>query len=229
MRLLVGCPVAHRDWVLPKWFDHVEAACEVAGVEPEFVFVCDRRDPSWACIEMLAPMATMVSCITKRGNDDRRWNSKRYLEMAALRNDLLRAARDAQAEMFLSLDSDILLHPAQIAMMLESLERFDAVGGRCYMTKQGVKFPSYAQLGRSGGLLRPDRVGVFEVDVIMAIKLMGKAAMYVHYQVDPQGEDIGWSKACHEYGLKLGWDGRVAAKHVMAPHMLDTFDTRVGF
>lgn len=229
MRLLVGCPVAHRDWVLPRWFDHVEAACDVAGVEPEFVFVCDRRDPSWTCIEMFAPKATLVPCITTRGSDDRRWNSKRYLEMASLRNELLRAARDTEAEMFLSLDSDILLHPAQIAMMLESLGQFDAVGGRCYMTKQGVKFPSYAQLGRSGGLLRPDRAGVFEVDVIMAIKLMSKAAMYVHYRVDAQGEDIGWSKACAEYGLKLGWDGRVAAKHVMAPHMLDAFDARVGF
>lgn len=229
MRLLVGCPVAHRDWVLPRWFDHVEAACEVAGVAPEFLFVCDRRDPSWACIEMLAPDARLVPCVTTRGRDERRWNPRRYVEMVSLRNELLRAVREAKADAFLSLDSDILVHPAQVAMLLESSERFDAVGGRCYMTKTGLRFPSYAMLSRSGGLQRPDSHGVFGVDVIMAIKLMGRAAIEVHYQVDAQGEDIGWSKACREHGLKLGWDGRVASKHVMAPHLLEVVDTRVGF
>lgn len=229
MRLLVGCPVAYRDWVLPRWFDHVEEACALAGVAPEFVFVCDRRDPSWACIEMLAPDARLVPCVTTRGGDKRVWNPKRYVEMASLRNELLRAVRDEKADAFLSLDSDILLHPLQVRMLLESLERFDAVGGRCYMTKQGCKFPSYAMLSRSGGLRRPDARGVFEVDVIMAVKLMGRAAIEVHYQVDAQGEDIGWSKACREHGLRLGWDGRVGAKHVMAPHLLDQVDVRVGF
>lgn len=229
MRLLVGCPVAHRDWVLPRWFDHVEAACVVADVEPEFVFVCDRRDPSWACIEMLAPDARIVPCVTTRGRDERQWNPRRYVEMASLRNELLRAVRQAKPDAFLSLDSDILLHPAQLGLLLESLQRFDAVGGRCYMTKTGVKFPSYAMLGKSGSLQRPDAVGVFEVDVIMAIKLMGPAALEVHYQVDAQGEDIGWSKACRGHGLRLGWDGRVAAKHVMAPYMLELTDARVGF
>lgn len=229
MRLLVGCPVAHRDWVLPKWFDHVEGACAVAGVEPEFVFVCDRRDPSWACIEILAPEATLVSCVTTAGGDVRRWGPRRYAEMVVLRNELLGVVRDEKPDAFLSLDSDILVHPMQVEYLLNALHRFDAVGGRCYMTPQGVRFPSYAMLSRSGGLQRRDVEGVFPVDVIMAIKLMGPAAYEVNYRADPQGEDVGWSKACRERGLTLGWDGRLAAKHVMGPHMLDPVDPRVGY
>lgn len=229
MRLAIGCPVAHRDWVLPRWFDHVEKACAVAGADPEFVFVCDERDPSWACIERLAPEARLVPCVTRKGDDRRRWNRDRYAEMVALRNTLLREARRIDASAFLSLDSDILVHPDQIGLLLEDLGRFDAVGGRCYMTSFGTRFPSYAQLSRTSGLLRVDAEGVFEVDVIMAIKLMGPAAMAVSYRADLQGEDIGWSKAARELGVKLGWDGRVIAKHVMEPHLLDKFDPRVGF
>lgn len=229
MRLAVGCPVAFREWVLPRWFDHVEKACHVAGVAPEFTFVCDRRDPSWDCITMLAPDATLVPCLTTKGGDVRRWNQHRYLEMASLRNELLREVQDSSPDAFLSLDSDILVHPDQIGMLLEDLDRFDAVGGRCYMTATGVRFPSYAQLSRSGGLRRVDASGVFPVDVIMAIKLMGRAAYGMHYSADPQGEDVGWSKTARAHGLALGWDGRVVAKHVLAPHLLDVVDSRVGF
>lgn len=229
MRLMVGCPVAHRDWILPRWFDHVEVACDRAGVDPEFVFVCDRRDPSWACIELLAPTATLVPCLTTRPADVRRWNQRRYLEMVSLRNELLAAVQASNPDAFLSLDSDILVHPDLVTNLLEGFGRFDAIGGRCYMTASGYKFPSYGLLSASGGLRRVDAAGVFPVDVIMAIKMMNRAAYQVHYRLDVQGEDIGWSRACREHGLKLGWDGRVVSKHVLHPYLLDRSDDRVGF
>jgi hypothetical protein len=113
--------------------------------------------------------------------------------------------------------------------MIEALERFDAVGSRCYMTASGTRFPSWARLLPSGGLQRTDSDGTFAVDVIMALKLMNPAAYNVDYRFDPQGEDIGWSQACTEAGVRLGWDGRVVAKHVLAPHLLTPRDSRVGF
>jgi hypothetical protein len=221
--------VAHRDWALPRWFDHIEEACDRAGVDPEFVFVCDQNDPSWACVEMLAPNATLIPCLTTRSGDVRRWNQQRYVQMASLRNELLASVQSSAPDAFLSLDSDILVHPDLVKLLLDDLDRFDAVGGRCYMTSTGLRFPSYGMLGRSGGLRRVDASGVFPVDVIMAIKLMGPAAYQVHYTADAQGEDIGWSKACTGHGLKLGWDGRVISKHVLGPHLLDQHDHRVGF
>lgn len=229
MRLMVGCPVAHRVWILPRWFEHVRKACGRAGVEPDFVFVCDPGDPSWRCISQAEPTATFVSCTTTQGADVRRWNQRRYAEMVLLRNALLGAVRRSDPDVFLSLDSDILVHPDQVTVLLEDLDRFDAVGGRCFMTASGIRFPSYAQLNRDGGLRRIDAAGVFPVDVIMAIKMMSRAAYDVDYVIDVQGEDIGWSKAARAQGLKLGWDGRVISKHVLGPHLLGRRDDRVGF
>lgn len=228
MNLLIGCPVSHREWILPTWFSHINRAAEVAGVEPRFVFVCHPQDPSWDCVTFDAPDAVMIPAACHRGNDHRRWNPQRYQEMVDLRNLLLGAVRLQEPDLFLSIDSDILLHPDQLKFMIECLDRFDAVGGRCYMTSTGTRFPSWGRLNR-GNLQRYDAEGTFPVDVIMALKLMTPAAYRVNYGFHLQGEDIGWSLNATEAGVRLGWDGRVIAKHVLAPHLLTPIDPRVGF
>lgn len=229
MKLMVGCPVAHREWILPAWLNHVSAAADVAGLEPEIVLLCSREDPSWDCVAERAPGAMLLEAPFHRHRDAREWGPVRYQQMVELRNQVLAAVRQAGADLFLSLDSDILLHPDHLKLMIEDLDRFDAVGGRCYMTSSGTRFPSWARLSRSGGLQRTDSDGTFAVDVIMACKLMTPAAYRVDYRFDLQGEDIGWSTACTEQGLRLGWEGRRVSKHVLAPHLLTARDARVGF
>jgi hypothetical protein len=229
VNLVVGCPVSCREWILPTWFRHIERAAEVAGLQPSFTFVCHPHDRSWACLLEHAPEATIVPASFNRGNDERRWNPPRYLQMVELRNELLAAVREQQPDLFLSIDSDILLHPDQLKLMIECLDRFDAVGGRCYMTSSGTRFPSWGRLSKYGNLQRTDADGTFAVDVIMAVKLMAPAAYAVDYQFDMQGEDIGWCRAAAQAGVRLGWDGRVIAKHVLAPHLLTARDPRVGF
>lgn len=225
---MVGCPVAHREWILPTWLRHVTAAADVAGLEPEIVLLCSRQDPSWNCVAERVPDATLIEAPFHRPRDDREWNPPRYLQMVELRNRVLAAVRQSGPDLFLSLDSDILLHPDHLKFMIEALDRFDAVGGRCYMTSSGTRFPSWARLAR-GSLQRIDSEGTFAVDVIMACKLMTPPAYNVDYRFDLQGEDIGWSTACTERGLRLGWEGRVISKHVLAPHLLTPRDARVGF
>jgi hypothetical protein len=230
MTVLVGCPVAHRAWVLPQWFDHVEKACALVGVKPEYAFVVDPSDESWPVIRERTAGAVIVPTANTKGDDTRNWASPhRFHEMVELRNALLAAVRTRQPEVFLSLDSDILLHPAHLQSMLEALHEYDAVGGKCFMTETGTDFPSWAQLGRDGGLIRTDAWGLFPVDVIMAIKLMSPRAYAIDYEHDILGEDIGWSKACARAGVTLGWDGRVSSKHVREPHMLEQVDPRVGY
>lgn len=229
MNLIIGCPVSHREWILPTWFDHVERAATVAGLEPEFLFVCHPADPSRQCIEQSAPgPVTFLDASFHRGVDQRQWNPQRYTQMVELRNQLLAGVREPAPDLFLSLDSDILLHPDQLKLMIECLDRFDAVGGRCYMTPTGDRFPSWGRLV-AGRLQRFDAAGTFPVDVIMACKLMTPPAYAVDYAFDLQGEDIGWSRNATTAGLRLGWDGRAIAKHVLAPHLLTPRDPRVGF
>lgn len=226
---LIGCPVYRRAWILPAWFDHVRAACEKANITPAYAFVVDPADEeTMEAISVQEGGGYVFGVPDKRNQERRAWNKERYEWMVELRNELLGVVRLVEPRLFLSLDSDILLHPDAIANMLETIQECDAVGGRAYMTPTGVNFPSYANLGREGSLIRKDFDGVFPIEVIMAIKLMKPQAYSVDYRYDRQGEDIGWSKACREAGLKLMVDARVGNKHVMAPEFMG-FDKRVGY
>lgn len=241
MDLLIGCPLYKRNWILPEWFNAVELACEHIGLEPSYVFVLDMRDEeSYACVTAHADMRDR-ECLVVHAEDDlkrdplyRGWYKlERLAHMTYLRNTLLTAVRDQAPRHFLSLDSDILLHPDAIRSMYDALAeptwKFDAVGGKCYMGK-GTACPSYAFLDQSGKIRRDvDITYLTKVDAIMAMKLMSPVAYNVDYRLHKNGEDIGWSLACREAGVRLGWDGRLVSKHVMRPQDLVIYDKRCGY
>lgn len=234
-RLLIGCPILRREWIIEQWLEHVLVAASKTGKELSLLFVGDESDPTVTLINEFTRdngIVAFLSPVSETRDFDRRdWGHGRYDTMVALRNQLLREVRKLGPELFLSLDSDILLHEAGIVSMIEALEgnKFDAVGGKAYMTPAGTRAPSYAMLSNTGNLRRPEASGIMKVNVIMAIKLMTPAAYMVDYQFDVHGEDIGWSRACTKAGLTLGWDGRIVNKHVMNPSMLTTVDKRAGF
>jgi len=232
-RLLVGCPILRREWIIDKWLEHTLAATECANRRLELVFVGDEHDPTFYTIDKFCKehqiRAWLEHVEEPRSVDKRDWTHHRYRRMVDLRNILLNAVRRLNPGLFLSLDSDILLHQDAIYNMLETIGRFDAVGGKTYMTPSGRRAPSYANLTPTGNLRRPDHDGVIEVQCIMAIKLMTQPAYNIDYEFDKHGEDIGWSRAARKAGLKLGWDGRIVNKHIMSPDRIDWFDIRAGF
>lgn len=234
MNIIVGCPVSRRAWSLPRWFDHVENAFVTLGVEPQYLFVGDPvHDPAtFAIINDRAPDAIIVEVNEGRDADFRDWSTDRKELMVSLRNLALVEVRARQPDYYLSLDSDILLHRGAVGSYLDALTnpRWGAVGGKCYMSA-GRACPSYLMGGRAGNWRRPDVdvPSLFEVDVIMAIKMMGPAAYAINYRYHKQGEDIGWSRACAEQSVRFGWDARVVNKHVMEPEHLDRHDPRCGF
>jgi hypothetical protein len=231
--LVVGCPVAHRAWVLDAWFDHVEDACEVVGIEPTYAFVVDQGDICTEIIERRAQKHLAIEFVARsKGTDARRWDPKRFTYMVEIRNRLLALVRDIGPARFLSVDSDILVHRHLLQSLMADLDDdgdYAAVGGKCYMTATGVKFPSWGRISRQGSLQRYDAHSYFPCDVIMAIKLMGPSAYHVDYEFDLQGEDIGWCKACTRNGLRLAWDGRLASKHLLSPSMMGRLDARIGW
>jgi hypothetical protein len=232
MFLAVGCPVARRDWVIDRWFDHLDSACARADIEPIYVFVGDaERDPTFDHIRDRAPAAVVVPAPLGIKDGQRDWGlPHRYKQMVELRNRLLETVRIVEPDLFLSIDSDILAHPNLVERLLAGVDDgYGAVGGKCYMTPAGTMAPSWANLTGGGGIYRSDSLGRFPVDAIMAIKMMTPRAYRVDYRHHGQGEDIGWSLACREHGVLLAWDGSVASKHVMERVMLDRVDPRVGF
>jgi len=234
LRIVVGCPIRLREWMIEPWFEAV--LCSLAVVESDFcfAFAIEDDDPSGLLIEefckknKLNSYATIVEPYTGSIREHN-WDHARVEYMVYLRNELLKLVRSMEPDYFLSLDSDILVHPKTLVNLLIAADRFDAVGGKAYLHKLS-KIPSYAIMNkRTNNMLRQDHSQLLAVDVIMAIKLMGRKAYNVDYVFDRRGEDIGWSRSAKEKGLTLGYDGRLASKHIMERSMLDSVDKRVGY
>lgn len=244
--LMVGCPVLDRAWILESWFDHVEVALERAGYTESdvvFAFVGDpeRDEATWEIIRRRAWALRFTAVDDPKPNDTRFWDYRRYERMAKLRNTLLAvvrqnrfdaASRDGELTgRFLSLDSDILVHPDQLLVLEEDNEKWgwDAIGGKVYLSRTGYRAPSWAKFGRGNTLQRRDSDGCFPVDVLMAIKLMMPPAFMVDYRADTQGEDAGWGHNAKCEGLQVGWTGRVCSKHVYERRALPVIDRRTGW
>ena len=163
MRIIVGCPVRDRAWVLPHWFQYIEEAFSAIGEEPEYAFVIGTcTDNSLEVIRNHTSNRTWISSRSEEPPIDmqyRQWGEDRYVQMTAARNELLSLVRHESPDLFLSIDSDILINPNTLPLLIEDLNEFDAVGGKLYMTPDGVVAPSYAFYQAMGGLIRPDADG----------------------------------------------------------------------
>lgn len=234
--IVVGCPVHQRPWIIEQWVDHISIACENAHVEPVFLVVIDPRDePTSSLLQNRAKVnfheLYMIYCEEDRPTSSRVWNLDRYRRMVYLRNQMLNGVRQLDPPFFLSIDSDILLHPDAMVNMLETMYSGDwgAVGSKAFLSNRGTRHPNYAKLTKGDNLKRSDHEGVIQVDVLMALKLMTRAAYNVDYEEHHHGEDIGISLAWKRAGLKLAWDGRAASKHVMSEKAMATVDDRCGY
>lgn len=236
MNLLIGAPVLRREWIIGDWFQHVIPSLESVVDSVGILIVADPRDPTVGMLHALCKkkdiplyMHDIVDNVENPHNH--RWGDKSNIRhMVELRNLLLRQVRKLEPDLFLSLDTDILVTGAAVPNMIDTLindeRRFNAVGGRCYMGS-GRAAPSWYNSIAKG--TRRDGLGIFPVDVIMAIKLMDADAYSIDYEYHEHGEDVGWSKRCLAEGLNLGVDAREICKHVLRPELLYKFDKRCGF
>lgn len=234
MKFALGCPVSNRGWILPSWFSHAENACSVAGVEPYYVFVAGTSSDNTH--DILDRHALKGNCSIiyteedERSGDSRIWNASRYKRMVKVRNLLLQEVRRIDPDAFLSVDSDILLNHESIVALMKFVETdYWAIGGKVYLTPPPqTTAPNYAHL-RNGSMKRPDSEWTFQVDALMALKLMKRKAYNVDYSWSSLGEDLGWSEGVRNAGGSLLWDGSVASKHVMEKHLLGIPDPRLGW
>jgi hypothetical protein len=232
--IFVGCPVYDRDWILPRWFEHVEQALD--GEEYGFAFVLDSGDES--TLALIDAHACMVGrpyeiayALDEGLPGHRNWNNPKRLEyMSDLRNALLSLVRREDPDYFLSLDSDILITKESFDLVKAAVVsgQFDAVAGKTFLGK-GRGITNAASYARASGLKRSQAEYLTHADIIMAYKLMNRKAYSIDYKFNNLGEDIGWSLNCRAEGVKLGFEGTVAVKHVMESCNLDQIDKRVGY
>lgn len=242
---MVGCPVRRREFVAEQWVDHVAQATVHAGIHDadlSFVFVSNPDDPT---NEILDKTASIYNIRTTFVNDavenavavKRQWTHNRIRTMVRVRNMMLEAVREEAPDLFLSLDSDILIHRQGILAMFKMFEHVGRYGRKptatshcVYLDAATTQYPNYAHLGRNGQMVRAQHRGeLIGVDVIMAAKLMTPQAYAIDYTFDHRGEDIAWSIAAREAGNVLGWTGNIVSKHIMNPEELDRLDDRCGY
>ena len=221
--MIVGCPVRDRGWVINHWHEYLNRA--IVDDVP-FVLAGAEDDPTRDVIDF---NHIWLSTGEQFSPYQRDWANNRWQQISDVRNLLLDYVSQFEQD-FLSVDSDILVHPEQVDVMRECRDRFDVVGGKVYLSPKGKFHASYANLGRNMQLKRSDSTGTFRVDVVMALKLMSpEVVQQVRYRPAPHGEDIGFSQDTAKAGFKLGWTGAVCSKHLFTRECLQRVDQRCGF
>jgi hypothetical protein len=238
-KLIIGCPVYAREWILPHWFECIENQTFPLS-DIGFVFELGADDKithkvlfDWhANHPEVSIFDTRVEPRVQHGTHPeghRAWSRSRYYDMIQFRNSLLQRVRNHAPEKYFSLDSDILLENPDTIQQLWDLteqEEIDAAAPLMYMTPTGVNFPSVMSWlpGKEGlNALRtgPYPIGeVFQCDIIMAAKMMSKPVYEeIDYRFHKQGEDLGWSDECRREGFNLYSASQIYAPHIMSKGM----------
>jgi hypothetical protein len=234
MKLVVGCPTRNRTWILPKWKEYIDQGIP-SDIDYEFVFVVGEDDSK--TIDLLSKWdnVTLVKTVEKEIGDLRSWADKtRYEHMAYIRNLLLNKVREIAPDIYVSIDSDILLNKDTFESVFETFEQTDAsaVGSLAYLDKVDKTITNagmWIDPMRCKGFRRVKPGGSYNVDILMALKFMRPSAYNVDYSFHSLGEDLGWSRDIRANGLQLAFNGTVGNKHVMSPEWLEREDKRIGW
>jgi hypothetical protein len=239
LRLIVGCPIAHRAWALPLWFEHLAAQSRRPDA---FAFIHGGLigDETWQAIEW----ETARHGFPVQVRHDERWphprhDNQRFHTLVDLRNQLLDLARDElEADLFLSLDSDVMLEDTST---IATLERMIAEG-ECelaapatWLHPQGEgSFAYNAGWWQPGGSPEdprrawkrpePDKVpwgDVVPIDVPMAAWLGNRNAMACAYRWHEGGEDLGFAQSIESEGVRCLWDTALKCRHVWCEQDLE--------
>jgi hypothetical protein len=212
-KLVIGCPSFERAWCLPLWFDSVEAQRLDRYFDLTFCFAYTKSfdgtfDVLWNRASALGDVK--VYQFNTPTFENRALN--RLPMLAQVRNGLLEMVREEEPDYFLSWDDDILFPPFSIDELFQLGAKNKAIGTIVDMggNNYTMGFPSIMNFPNGPNELafrRPyreyDLSKPLKVDVIMAVKLMGKDVyMNSEYRWDPTGEDIGWSHSCEELGYE---------------------------
>lgn len=233
--LIAGCPASGREWACDQWVGHLVTAMDFAGRNDLIIYMLVPHDDE-PTAEAIGEACSLhhVELILERSDEPmikgRDWTTLgRYEQIMKARNVMLVTIREMAPDLFLSIDSDIMIGVHVLDGLIHDLDRFDAVAGKLWLSLDNDDIVNYGMILPGGGMNRGNYDGCFPVDVIMALKLMTPKAYWIDYEYDQRGEDLGWSRNAKAAGLRLGWDGSLISKHIMYPDLIDKFDKRVGW
>jgi len=241
MKLIIGCPIYKRDWILSQWIRCIlKQSLDISNIG--FVFETAPDDiattkalHAWKKLDPRIPLFI----INERNdinhyehkNNGRQWTLSKYHNMISLRNSVLETVREHQPDYYLSLDSDILLeNPNTIELLIAHIKAgADAVSPLMYMTPVGKQFPSVMSWkDKVGEIAYRENLyplgSFFQSDIIMAAKMMSKDVYNnVDYVFHQQGEDLGWSANATKNNFSLFSASYIYAPHIMSPVHLEEY------
>lgn len=241
MKLIIGCPIYKRNWILHHWIRCIlNQSVDISDIG--FIFEVSPGDyetinslHTWKNMDKRIPLFEINERADiphfEHAPNSRQWTISKYHNMVSLRNSILDRVRFHQPDMYLSLDSDILLENSNTIEFLSAhiKDGADAVSPLMFMTPTGTMFPSVmswrSEIGDKAYRQEKYPLGsYFKSDIIMAAKMMSKDVyMNVDYEVHSQGEDLGWSKNAGLKGYELYSASYIYANHIMGPDMYQQY------
>jgi hypothetical protein len=230
VRVVVGCPVYEREWVLSAWFDALDDWRDHVDLHFRFVYT-PGSDRTETILRNRAENYLIFPYEDGDHSTERNWGKRSRLEtLAYMRNFLITQVRLDEPDWYLSLDSDILVSPwSESQALFDTL--FDAVAPLVYLGPGDVSNAFMYQKDHHRRIPDGRRYGVDQkVDVIAAAKLMKpKAYNGSFYGYDKYGEDFYWARQMREQGITLALNSSVKWKHVMDRDSLYRVDQRLGW
>jgi hypothetical protein len=241
MKLIIGCPMYKRSWILHHWIKSIISQ-SIPVNDIGFIFEVSPDDTatiqaleSWRKFDKRRPYFEIKIREDiphfEHENNGRQWSMSKYVNMVSLRNSLLESVRKIQPEYYFSLDTDILLtNTNTIELLIAHIKSgADAVNPLMFMTPFGTMYPSVMdwRLDVPAKAFRKEKYELghyFQSDVIMAAKMMSKDVYNnINYTLHEQGEDVGWSLECKKAGFKLYSASYIYAPHIMSEVMYQSF------
>jgi hypothetical protein len=156
-----------------------------------------------------------------------------YADFASRRNRLLQMVLKREPDVFLSIDTDLMLEdPATIERLLELLERAPVAAPLTYLHPTGAASECFnAGWWNGGEPASPTRAwrratveeahGTIPVDIPMAAVAMRRQVVETCcYWVHECGEDMGFAQDLDRLGYECLWDTDLEVRHCMSPEEL---------
>lgn len=222
MQIVVGCPVHDRGWILERHLQSLMKMLVPEDVELNFLYVLDHcEDNSREILERYH-----VSYLTYQDQTPHysrhRYDPSSYGHMADVRNYLIDAVLQTEADYFLSVDSDILVPQDALNTLLEDDK--DIVSMILCNQPGNLPRPAHNVMreGPSGNMVHIfdyPKDQLFSCDLTGACYLIKRQVLDagVRYAQNPQGEDIPFCRTAKRLGFEIWCDSRVKPIHVMYP------------
>jgi hypothetical protein len=222
MKIIVGCPIKDRAWVIPQW----HAAIRAQEVDVEVVCLYSAsEDDTRAQLESRHVTILDDPEIGRRlpEIDGHMWGGRPedYSYMTRIRNDLMDYVVAQDPDYFLSLDSDILLCPGALKRMVACLEIYGGIVSPAVNMSQNGRTAwnvmTWADRAHPGVAHRRVTPVAGQVDVIMAALLFDREGMQCRWSPTRNGEDIGLCIDAERLHVPRWWLPDLRCDHLMRP------------